>query len=356
MLREAIEAVRMGDRLRARDLLTRLLKTNQNNPTYWVWLSSVVDTQKESLYCLNTALKLDPKNIAAKRGLVLLGGLPPDENVQPFPLNRIRAWEQELTIPKESEEKTRGWGDTIKRLIRTLAITVVAAGLLIAGYFMFAPGGIHLAISQTPTHRPTFTISRTPTLTPSYRTATPTFLGPTPLSFFLPEAYTPTPLYVITEHPVLTSSLFEAGLRLLGKNQYENARVQFQEVLHSEPEAVDAWYYIGETYRFEADFDNARDAYQKAINIDPSFAPAFLGRGLANWAIDPDANVKGDLDNAIVLDPQFTEAYIQRANFLLSRRKTFRRHLRPGNSPRIESGLGYSLDEPGSGTIGKRRL
>ena len=127
MLREAIEAMRMGDRY-GRTTFDPPAQTNQNNPTYWVWLSSVVDTQKESLYCLNTALKLDTKNIAANRGLVLLGGLPPTKTCNRSSSTGPRMGGKNSRSPKESEEKTRGWADTIKRLIRTLAITVVAAG------------------------------------------------------------------------------------------------------------------------------------------------------------------------------------------------------------------------------------
>ena len=52
MLQEAIEAVANGQRERARDLLTRLLRANQANPKYWLWMSSVVDTTKERVYCL----------------------------------------------------------------------------------------------------------------------------------------------------------------------------------------------------------------------------------------------------------------------------------------------------------------
>ena len=33
MLQEAVNALRLGDRVRARDLLTRLLKIDQKNPT-----------------------------------------------------------------------------------------------------------------------------------------------------------------------------------------------------------------------------------------------------------------------------------------------------------------------------------
>ena len=73
MLREAMDALRLGDRVRARDLLTRLLKTDQKNPKYWLWLSVAVDTQNERIYCLQMVLKADPQNSAAKRGLILLG-------------------------------------------------------------------------------------------------------------------------------------------------------------------------------------------------------------------------------------------------------------------------------------------
>src|SRR5574338_942482 len=101
MFHEAVEALRRGDKARARELLTLLLKDEQTNATYWVWMSAAVDSQKERLYCLQTAHKLDPENASAKRGLVLLGALPPDENTPPFSLNRPRAWEQKLLLSHE---------------------------------------------------------------------------------------------------------------------------------------------------------------------------------------------------------------------------------------------------------------
>src|SRR5512140_300603 len=116
ILREAVEALRQGDRVRARDLLTRMLKTDQNNATYWVWLSAAVDTQKERIYCLQSALRLEPENAAAKRGLTMLGGLPPDDSVQPFPVNHPRSWEEKLVIPKDVGAKKHGWANPITRV------------------------------------------------------------------------------------------------------------------------------------------------------------------------------------------------------------------------------------------------
>lgn len=315
MLREAIDALRLGNQARARDLLTRLLKTDKKNPTYWVWLSAVVDTEKERLYCLQMALQADPQNAAAKRGLILFGALPPDDSVPPFPVNRARLWEEKLTIPQEPKERKRGWANPVARLFIILGIAVAVISVLFIGGSLKLPNSA--AHVSTSTRRPTVTITFTPTVTPVFRSPTPTFLGPTPLSFFLANTYTPTPLYVVTEHPMLTRASVEAGLRSLALGNFDVARVQFKDVLKSEPNAVDVHYYIGESYRMQGDYSSARDAYQKAINLDSAFAPAFLGRSRANLGLDPNAEIINDINEAIRLDPNFAEAYIARAAYLV---------------------------------------
>jgi tetratricopeptide (TPR) repeat protein len=319
MLREAIEAMRLGNRVRARDLLTRLLKTDQKNSTYWVWLSAAVETQKERLYCLQMALQADPENAAAKRGLVLLGALPPDDSIPPFPVKRARQWEEELSIPQEPVEKKRGWANPVVRLFIILGIVVVlTGGLFLGGTLLSRNGAVPGFLSplrSTSTRRPTVTITFTPSVTPLYRTATPTFNGPTPLWMFLDSTYTPTPLYVVTTHPPLTRASFDAGLRSLALGNYETARVQFQDVLRAEANAVDAYYYIGESYRMQGDFRSAKDAYQEAINLNAAFAPAFLGRARANLGLDRNTDVMNDLNEAINQDRNFAEAYIERGAY-----------------------------------------
>jgi tetratricopeptide (TPR) repeat protein len=315
MLREAIDALRVGNKARARDLLTRLLKTDQKNPTYWVWLSAAVDTQKERAYCLQMVLQADPQNAAARRGLILLGVIPPDESVPPFPVNRARLWEEKLTIPREQKEKKRGWSNPMVRVFIILGIAVVVVGgLFIGGSLKFPNSPAHL---RTSTRRPTVTLTFTPTVTPVFRTSTPTFLGPTPLWMFLDSTYTSTPIYVMTEHPVASRSAFEAGLRFLGAKDYPNAHALFQQAIAMEPEAPDLYYYIGETYRSQRNYRSARDAYQDAINLDPSFAPAFLGRARANLGLNPREKVINDLNQAISLDSHFAEAYIVRGEYLV---------------------------------------
>jgi tetratricopeptide (TPR) repeat protein len=295
MLREAMYALRQGDRAPARDLLTRLLKTDQKNPTYWVWLSAAVDTQKKRLYCLQMALQADPQNAAAKRGLILLWALPPDDSVPPFPVNRGRLWEEKLTMPQELKERTRGWANPVVRLFIILGIAVVVIGGLFIG------GSLLLPNSAAPLR---------------LRTPTPTFLGPTPLWMFLASTYTPSPLYVITQHPIVSRSAFEAGLRFLGAKDYTNALALFQQAITLEPDAPDLYYYIGEGYRMQGNYHSARDAYQEAINHDGSFTPAFLGRARANLGLDPNADIINDLNEAINLDPNYAEAYIARGAYL----------------------------------------
>src|SRR5512135_1783714 len=136
MFEDAVDALRQGERARGKEILTRLLKADQNNPNYWIWMSAAVDTAKERIYCLETALKLDPQNAIAKRGLVLLGGIQPDENVQPFPLNRPRAWENDLLLAHERpQEKGAAMSSPLAKLAGiglagTVVIALVTYGLL----------------------------------------------------------------------------------------------------------------------------------------------------------------------------------------------------------------------------------
>lgn len=322
MLQEAMEALGKGDRTRARDLLTRLIKTDQKNPTYWLWLSTAVDTQKERLYCLQTALQADPDNAAAKRGLRIFGALPPDDSIKPFPINRPRSWEEKLTIPKESKVKKGGYTYPLLRFFIILGIVVVVLGGLYLGGSVFLANRTAPQPYITRTHHPTFTIPLTPTVTPLARTPTPTFIEATPLWMLLDSTYTPTALYVVTLHPITSRSAFESGLRFLAAQDYTNAMVLFQQAIGLEPDAPDLYYYVGEIYRAQGDYHNARDAYQDAINKDTEFAPAFLGRARANLGLNPKLDVTADLDEAIHLDPNYAEAYVVRGAYTLGTNPT----------------------------------
>src|SRR4030095_4143139 len=163
VFQEAVEALRAGNKSKARELLTDLIKTNQNNATYWIGLSAAMDSAKERVYCLQTAFKLDPENATAKRGLILLGALPADESVQPFPWNRPRAWEEKLLLAHE-KPKPKGWEAVRQSPVLRLGLAVLLLGGLIAGvvFGLLIPSTLRTQREATPTPGPSLTFTPSP--------------------------------------------------------------------------------------------------------------------------------------------------------------------------------------------------
>jgi hypothetical protein len=59
MYKAALEAIELGQKARARDLFTRLLRADSSKADYWLWMSTLVDSSKEQIYCLESALRAD---------------------------------------------------------------------------------------------------------------------------------------------------------------------------------------------------------------------------------------------------------------------------------------------------------
>lgn len=312
VFQEAVEALREGKKAHARELLTGLLKNDQNNSTYWVWMSATVDTTRERIYCLQTALKLDPANATAKRGLILHGALPADETVQPFPVNRPRAWEEKLLLAHE-KPKLKGWAAVKASPVVRIGGFILLGGLIVSGVVF---GFIIPRIGQV-TIVPTITAGPSPTytLTPTSINATgqPVVVGTSaPLSELLSSPYTPTPLYVVTPRSPLSSDIHRSVKIAYEKGDWDAVIRGMQEVAKVEPESADPYYYIGEAYRFKGDYANAIIAHQTGLGIDPDFGPGYVGLARARLGADPNFDVTSLLDEAIRLDPNFGEAYVER--------------------------------------------
>jgi len=316
VFQEAVEALRAGNKTRARDMLTGLIKTDQSNATYWVWLSASMETTKERIYCLQTAFKLDPENVTAKRGLILLGALAADETIQPFPLNRPRAWEERLLLAHE-KPKPRGWAAVKASPVLRLGLVILLAGGLIAGVVF----GFIIPSSLRAQQRPPTRIPGTPqTFTPS-----PTALGakpqPTtapgtpggPLAELMPNPpYTPTALYVSVKRSPLTSDFLLQFDRAYKDGKWDEVISALQNIIRVEPDMVYAYYYLGEAYRFKNDSGSAIQAFNQGLEKDPNFGPMYVGMARARLQSDPNANVRALLDEALRLDPNFGEAYLER--------------------------------------------
>lgn len=313
MFQEALTAARSGERVRARDLFTRLLKLNQGKAEYWLWMSALVDTPRERTYCLTECLKRDPGNLAARRGLQMLGQEQPlPEQVIPLRVQK-RNWQ--VTALPGSEERTPlplgGWRQWA--LIGGAVIMVVAlVGLAIAGTRQRQQARI--VIPTDFPLPPTFTPM--PSATLSLRSPTPEpFTGPTPLWMQLQATYTPTPLYVNTPHAI--SEAYRIAMRAFERGAWDEAESYLKQVVTVEPGAADALYYAGETRRLSGDVDGALAYYAQAVQANPSFAPSYLGRARAALSGSPSLNdmerAYNDLEKALELDPNLGEAYLELA-------------------------------------------
>ncbi len=322
IFQDAVDALRRGDKPRAKELLTLLLKTNQTNPTYWIWLSAAVDNTKERTYCLQTALKLDPENGTAKRGLILLGALPPDETIQPFPMNRPRVWEDKLLLANE-KPKEKGFRVIARSpLVRLLGVLVIGAGLVSVLIFGFVlPNQSRVAPTQTNTPGPSPTFTATPTVFGATAEPTRVFIGPTPLWMLVPETYTPTPIYVNTPRSPQSRDQYRLAEQEYKRGNWDAYIASMEQILILEPDSADIYYLIGEAYRFKGDSANALASYKEAKNLDPNFSAPYLGEARVRLMRDPGYDAEDLLTEAIDLDPNYGEAYFERAKFLISHKK-----------------------------------
>ncbi|MBN1956505.1 MAG: DUF1616 domain-containing protein [Anaerolineae bacterium] len=71
-LQAGIAAARAGQRERARGLLARVLRQDNQNLPAWLWMGGVMDDRRAREYCLERVLDLDPHHQAAARGLEIL--------------------------------------------------------------------------------------------------------------------------------------------------------------------------------------------------------------------------------------------------------------------------------------------
>ncbi len=321
MFEDAVDALRQGDQPRAKEILTRLLQADQNNAKYWVWMSGAVETPKERIYCLETALKLDPKNGIAKRGLILQGALAPDEKIQPFPLNRPRAWEEKLLLEHE-KPKEKGMRVALSNPVTRLA-GVLVVGVLVIG---LAAYGLLGRRNTRPSSGSIFTAGPSPTftLTPTFANATGQALstrqGPTPLAVLFGVSYTATPLYVNTPRAPVSQDIYSGAKAAYQRGDWDQYINSMIGITTTEPQAADVPYFIGEAYRFKGDCSSALNYYNNSLKIDSRFAPAYLGLARARICMDRGADTTQLYDLALQYDPNYGEVYLDRANYNLVRK------------------------------------
>lgn len=310
MAHEAYNALQQRDRNRARDLLARLIKLNPSRVDYWVWMSTVVDTHKERVFCLKEALRLDPQNVMARRGLIVMGELPVDESlVVPYAAQK-RSWQPSLLKEAEEQKKlaAKAWRSIALYAAGAVLVVMLIAGAAFGASKLLQPRAQQEGPSGVFIVNATATASPTPTPLPGRGiTATPT----PPWGELL---LSPTPLYAQTPHP--RTEAYRAAVRAYERGEWANAISYFEQVAAVEPDAPDLDYFIGEAQRQAGNFKEALEAYNAAIEKSADFAPAYLGRARLRLAEAPRAyadSIRADLEKAAALDPLLGEVFLEMA-------------------------------------------
>jgi len=308
IFQEALSAIEEQDNLRAKDLLTRLLKIDQQNPQYWLWMSAVVISEKERRFCLQQVLKFDPQNTEARRGLILLGDMPLDDNLRVPLAYQQRKWSVPEIPGLETENARLPW---VKAGLTFAALAIVVTFIVMAftSNRLWIFKNQKVAVVGTAQSTPTFPATNTATITP-----TPKFEGPTPPWMDLAQTYTPTPIYVNTPHPIIEA--YRIAIRNYERNDWPQAVTYFQQAIKADSTSPDLPYLLGEVYRLNGQNNLALEAYNQSLSNDPNFGPAYFGKAKIHLSLEPETfkEVVEELEKAIILDPSLGEAYIELAN------------------------------------------
>ena len=305
-------ALEQGDRFQARDQLASLLKDDSDNIEYWLLMSTVVESNKERIYCLKKVLDLDPHNQDARLGMILFGAHHP-QNVRPAEIKK-RDWIREVPDLRKSgrsQEKKKGSRYNYKQLIPLLVgslviiLVLVLSGILPGTRSVFSPRLTITPLTWTPSAAAEDS---------TFLTGTPNPILQIPIGQVLEHTYTPTPAYVLTPHPGYGS--YQTALSAYQAGDFETMLTYMRQTAQ-QLETPDIVFLVGEALRNLGRFHEALEAYDRALFLDPAFAPAYYGRALVDQLLDPDYDLKGDLDQALLLDPEFGQVYLERAKYYL---------------------------------------
>lgn len=304
-------ALEQGDRFQARDQLASLLKEDQDNVEYWLLMSTVVESNKERIYCLNKVLDIDHSNEEARLGLILFGAVDPG-SIRPVEIKK-KDWTRDLPDigkkekSKKHEKKSRY---NYKQLVPLgvgsfiILLVVVFSGILPGTRSIFSPRLTITPMTWTPSVDENFGVL----------TGTPNPILQIPIGQVLNATYTPTPAYVLTPHPGYGT--YQTALDAYSKGDFETMLTYMLQT-EGQLETPDIVFLVGEAFRNLGRYNEALEKYNRALFLDPAFAPAYYGRALITKVLDPTYDIKVDLDQTLLLDPAFGEVHLARAKYFL---------------------------------------
>ena len=137
VFQEAVEALRAGNKNRARELLTGLLKTGSEQCNLLGMDERHGGYRQGADLLPANRVQTGPSKRRRQTRLDPARRAAADETVQPFPVNRPRAWEEKLLLAHE-KPKPKGWAavkaSPVARLGGFVALGVVLIGALVFGF------------------------------------------------------------------------------------------------------------------------------------------------------------------------------------------------------------------------------
>jgi len=145
ILQEAITAIKSGDKETGKKLLTDILRSDPRNEYAWLWMTQVVNTDDERIKCLQNALKINPNNENAKRGLADLQQKQTLPRSTPTPVQQLRP--EQKPLPQRKSKKSNP-------IIIVLSVIGFLVLICVCGGFYLSsidPGTTDNGISAPPT-------------------------------------------------------------------------------------------------------------------------------------------------------------------------------------------------------------
>lgn len=314
MITEAIAAVQAGDKSRARELLTRLVRVEPTNAEYWIWLSAVVKTRQKKIQCLESALQNDPTNRAAMRGLALLGARKPDRSR--VKIKPVRAAAKRAAAPAA---RTPFYQRIPAPYLIGGIVSVPVIGLLaLLASWLYRPIGFNpelpaILASETPViMEPTITLTPVPADLRVIRTAIPIEIAGTPIAQLVPQ--TPTPTVFLGATPDTRYEAHGNAIQAIVEGRFEEAITFADQVIAINPEFPVAHFLRAEALRHLNRPWDAIASYDRAVSLDPDYAAAFLGAGRA-LLLDNPKELPSAFQRALEINPMLPDTYLEIARF-----------------------------------------
>jgi tetratricopeptide (TPR) repeat protein len=343
-------AARAGQIDLARQLLAQVLQADPHNETAWLWMSGVLESLDERIYCLRRVLEINPNHEMARKGLRALGvsdePAPAAQAAQrqapggvPILEDELLAralWKADPIVNQALYAADSGaleveWVRGLRAPRRALpsvspATLTLLIGVMGAAALIFFGVAVYRLIRASHTAAvviPTPTITFTPSIVPTSRpTRTPTAtLGPgeptlTPSPTYpvmaprgvLSMGLTPTQPYIGTPHPA--NRAIDDAIDLFREGDYEGAIAAIRAARESGPDAADSYYYEGMALLELKEPGEAQDVFEAGLAVDPTFAPLHVGLSRAYLSQGAINRARSAAERARELDPELIEAYL----------------------------------------------